>query len=94
MFCFCVFRVVDKKNTREYRIVAVFLFPWEYTTISAADNTSPRFHLTPHPATEFSMLLLFAVSKQEHDLINHTENINMYLFTLILSESPAPGNFQ
>ena len=31
---------------------------------------------------EFSMLLLFAVSKQKHDLINHTENINMYLFTV------------
>ena len=59
---------------------------WEDASISAADNTSHRFHLIPHPATEFSMLLLFVVSKQEHDLINHTEHINMYLFTLILSE--------
>ena len=66
MLFVCVFRVVDKKNTREYRIVAAFLFPWEYTTISAADNTSPRFHLIPPPAIEFSMLLFFAVSKQEH----------------------------
>ena len=59
---------------------------WEDATISAADNTSPRFHLIPHPATEFSMLLFFAVFKQEHDLINHTETIDMYMFTSILSE--------
>ena len=59
---------------------------WEDASISAADNTSLRFHLIPHPATEFSMLLFFAVFKQEHDLINHTEHINLYLFTLILSE--------
>ena len=46
------------------------------------------------PTTEFYMLLLFAVSKQELDWMNHTENMNMYLFTLILSESPAAGKVQ
>ena len=46
------------------------------------------------PTTDFYMLLLFAVSKQELDWMNHTENMNMYLFTLTLSESPAAGKVQ